>query len=586
LNLISVKGLSGFGKRRIQLEDQAEIRGILKEVYGESSGKAVFDTIFPIIRKYSDLKGRKRIKFSQEDVFLITYGDTLNKLGEAPLETLFKFAENRLKGVFSTIHILPFFSFSSDDGFSVVDFFAVDPELGDWEDIQRLGQDFQLMFDLVLNHISSKSPWFQNYLDEKPHYKDLAIAVDPSTDLSLVARPRSRPLLTRFDKTSGDTVYVWTTFSADQIDLNYKSVDVLENMVKVLLFYVKKGAAVIRLDAIAYLWKEIGTSCIHLRQVHQLVRLFRKILDVAAPDVLLITETNVPHEENVSYFGDGKNEAQLVYNFTLPPLLLYSFIRQDSRALSRWAECLRINSPDNAFFNFTASHDGIGVRPLEGILAREEIETLMDIVKKNGGDVSYKKDRDGSDSPYELNITYIDALLNPADINDPWHIPRFLASQAIQLVLPGVPAIYIHSLLGSRNWPEGVRRTQSKRAVNREKLRMDDVIWQLKDPETFRSRIFYRFVRMIKTRKKQPAFHPKADFEILNIDPRVFAVTRRSKEQTIYTVTNISSGRVHVSLAGAKAPRRMKDLITGEAFPSDALTLNPYQFLWLCKARE
>jgi glycosidase len=382
------------------LKDLAAIQRILSDVYGEATGKAAFDKIFPIIKRYSDLKRRKRTHFSQEDVFLITYGDTLTKTGEAPLETLYKFAVSRFKDVFSTIHILPFFPFSSDDGFSVVDFFAVDPGLGDWKDIQRMGRKFRLMFDLVLNHVSSKSTWFQNYLDENPYYKDLAIEVDPSTDLSLVTRPRSLPLLTRFDKTSGDPVYVWTTFSADQIDLNYKSVDVLEKMVKVLLFYVKKGATVIRLDAIAYLWKEVGTACIHQRQAHQLVQLFRKILDVAAPDVLLITETNVPHQENVRYFGDGKNEAQMVYNFTLPPLLLYSFIQEDSRALSRWAECLRLSSPDNTFFNFTASHDGIGVRPLEGILTRAEIEKLIDIIKENGGGVSYKRNPDGSHSPY------------------------------------------------------------------------------------------------------------------------------------------------------------------------------------------
>jgi glucosylglycerate phosphorylase len=563
------------------LENTAAIQRILKDVYGETTGKAAFDKIFPIIEKYSDLKTRNRTDFSQEDVFLITYGDTLNKNGQAPLETLYDFTESRFKDVFSTIHILPFFPFSSDDGFSVVDFFAVDPELGDWEDIGRLGRAFRLMFDLVLNHVSSKSAWFRDYLDEKPHCKDLAIEVDPAIDLSPVTRPRSLPLLTRYDKTSGDTVYVWTTFSADQIDLNYKSVDVLEKMVKVLLFYVKKGAAVIRFDAVAYIWKEIGTSCIHLRQAHQLVQLFRKILDITAPDTLLITETNVPHPENVSYFGNGENEAQMVYNFTLPPLLLYTFVRQDSGALSRWAECLRISSPDNTFFNFTASHDGIGVRPLEGFLARDEIDKLIDLVKKNGGGVSYKRDPDGANSPYELNITYIDALLNPENKNDPRHIPRFLASQAIQLILPGVPAIYIHSILGSRNWIDGVRQTQSQRSVNREKLRVNDVLSQLKDPETFRSRIFYQYIHMIKTRRKQSAFHPNADFEILHIDPKVFAVVRRSKEQTIYAITNISSGRAKVSLSDAKAPYRMRDLITGDDFRSDALTLTPYQFLWL-----
>ncbi|MEJ2657514.1 MAG: alpha-amylase family glycosyl hydrolase [Desulfobacterales bacterium] len=563
------------------MKDLAVIRHILNKIYGETTGEVAFEKITSLIERYSHLKDREKTGFSQKDVFLITYGDTLNKTGEAPLETLYKFAASRFKDVFSTIHILPFFPFSSDDGFSVVDFFAVNPELGDWKDIQRMGRNFRLMFDLVLNHVSKKSKWFQNYLDGKPHYKDLAIEVDPSIDLSLVTRPRSLPLLTRFTKTSGDAVYVWTTFSADQIDLNYKSLDVLEKMIEVLLFYVAKGAAVIRLDAIAYLWKEIGTPCIHRRQAHRIVQLFRKILDVVAPDVLLITETNVPHQENVSYFGDGKNEAQMIYNFTLPPLLLYSFVREDSSILSQWAKCLRISSPGNTFFNFTASHDGIGVRPLEGILAQAEIERLVEIVKKNGGRISYKKNPDGSLSPYELNITYVDALLDPAKQIDPWHIPRFLASQAIQLVLPGVPAIYIHSIMGSRNWHKGVRQTQSNRAINREKLQMDDVLLQIKDPETFRSRIFYHYADMIKTRRKQSAFHPKADFEILEIDPKVFVITRRSRRQTLYTVTNISSKRVLVSLSGAKAPIQMKDLITGEYFRTDALTLNPYQFVWL-----
>jgi glycosidase len=376
-------------------------------------------------------------------------------------------------------------------------------------------------------------------------------------------------------------VHVWTTFSSDQIDLNYKSLHVLEKMIEALLFYVEQGATSIRLDAIAYLWKEIGTTCIHLKQAHQLVQLFRKILDVVAPDVLLISETNVPHHENMSYFGDGRNEAQMIYNFTLPPLLFYSFVREDSTVLSEWAKCLRANSSHNTFFNFTASHDGIGVRPLEGILPRSEIDSLIDIVQENGGSVSYKRNPDGSQSPYELNITYVDALLNPESKIDLWHIPKFLASQAIQFVLPGVPASYIHSVLGSRNWKMGLRQTQRARTINREKLQVDEVLSQLKDPETFRSRIFNDYIKMIKTRKRQSAFHPNADFEILEIDPKAFVIARYAKDQIIYAVTNISSKEIVVSLSGARAPLWMNDLITGVNFRTDALKLNPYQFLWL-----
>ena len=563
------------------MKDIDTIQHILNDIYGAKAGNLAFEKIAALIERFPVKKGSGEGYFSEEDVFLITYGDTLNKKGELPLKTLYEFAMRHFKNVFSTIHILPFCPFSSDDGFSVIDFFAVNPELGDWKDIRRLGSEFQLMFDLVLNHVSAKSMWFQNYLKEKTTYKEFAIEVDPSMDLSMVIRPRTLPLLTPFKKSSDEVVHVWTTFSSDQIDLNYKSLHVLEKMIEALLFYVEQGATSIRFDAIAYLWKEIGTTCIHLRQTHLLVQLFRKILDVVAPDVLVITETNVPHHENMSYFGDGRNEAQMIYNFTLPPLLFYSFVQEDSTVLSEWAKCLRVNSLQNTFFNFTASHDGIGVRPLEGILARSEIDRLIDIVKENGGNVSYKKNPDGSQSPYELNITYVDALLNPESKIDLWHIPKFLASQAIQFVLPGVPASYIHSVLGSQNWKTGLRQTQRARTINREKLQVNEVLSQLKDPETFRSRIFYNYIKMIKTRKRQSAFHPNSDFEILEIDPKVFVIARYAKDQIIYAVTNISSKRMVVSLSGASAPLWMKDLITGISFRTDALKLNPYQFLWL-----
>lgn len=563
------------------MEDMGAVQHLLKKIYGEKIGNLAFDKILPIIDRFPPRKGRGRGCFSQEDVFLITYGDTLKNEGERPLETLYKFSLRHFKDVFSTIHILPFSPFSSDDGFSVIDFFTVNPELGTWKNIRRLGREFQLMFDLVLNHVSAKSMWFQNYLAEKPNYEDLAIEVDPLADLSLVTRPRSLPLLTRFKKTSDDPVYVWTTFSADQIDLNYKSLEVLKQMVKALLFYVAQGATSIRLDAVAYIWKEIGTTCIHLPQAHQLVQLFRSILNVVAPDVLLITETNVPHDENMSYFGDGHNEAQMIYNFTLPPLLFYTFAREDSTVLSEWAKDLKVTSDSNTFFNFTASHDGIGVRPLEGILPQAEIDKLIDVVKENGGRVSYKRNSDGSDSPYELNITYVDALSTPGTTKKSWHAQKFLASQSIQYALPGVPASYIHSVLGSRNWEVGVGQTQRDRTINREKLQVDNVLSQLKDPETFRSQIFYRYIKMIKTRRKQSAFHPNAGFEILKINPQVFVIARYAEDQKLYAITNISSKRVIASFSRAGAPVRMRDVITGEIFRTDALTLNPYQFLWL-----
>ncbi len=557
-----------------------KVKDLLYKIYGDETGSLALERITPIIEKYAVKNRKKETYFSQEDVILITYGDSLKKDGEVPLATLHAFANQYLKGAVSNIHFLPFFPYSSDDGFSVMDFFKIDPALGTWQEVAAIGQDFNLMFDYVVNHFSSMGQWFQNYLDGQKGFEEFAIEVDPATDLSLVTRPRSLPLLSAYKKTDGQTVHLWTTFSADQIDFNFKSPGVLEKMIELLLFYADRGAVILRLDAIAYLWKEIGTNCIHLRQTHEMVKLFRAILDQVAPDVIILTETNVPHDENISYFGDGHDEAQMVYNFTLPPLLFYTFVTEDATILSEWARGLYLASADNTFFNFTASHDGIGVRPLEGILEPGEIERLAEIVKSNEGQVSYKRNPDGSDSPYELNITYVDAILGDKTST---RADKFLASQSIQYALPGVPATYIHSLLGSRNWVEGVKQTGRARTVNREKLQIEKLIPELINPDSFRARIFFPYLHLIKTRKKQSAYHPNAGFEVLDIDPKVFGIKRYGKDQTIYAITNISSQSVSVSLPAGAAGGLMVDLLTGEDVDTAAIELNPYQYVWLEK---
>jgi glycosidase len=560
------------------MESMDKVKDLLKKIYGQETASLALDRITPVIEKYSVKKRKKESYFSQEDVVLITYGDSLKKDSEAPLATLHEFANRYLKGAVSNIHFLPFFPYSSDDGFSVMDFFEIDPELGTWQEVAAIGQDFELMFDYVVNHFSSKGQWFQNYLEGKEGFTEFAMEVDPAIDLSMVTRPRSLPLLSEYKKKDGQAVHLWTTFSADQIDFNFKSLDVLEKMIDVLLFYADQGATILRLDAIAYLWKEIGTNCIHLSQTHDMVKLFRAVLDLVAPDVIILTETNVPHDENISYFGDGHNEAQMVYNFTLPPLLFYTMVKEDATVLSQWAKGLYLESANNTFFNFTASHDGIGVRPLEGILDPAELDGLIEIVKANAGRVSYKQNPDGSESPYELNITYVDAILAGTTSS---RADKFLASQAIQYALPGVPATYIHSLLGSRNWVEGVKETGRARTINREKLPAEKLISELNDPDSFRARVFFTYLNLIKTRKKQSAFHPNAGFKILELGPKVFGIKRFSKDQTIYALTNISSRPVPISLAGTASTEQTTDLISGERVNPAAFDLKPYQYMWL-----
>ncbi|RLC09376.1 MAG: sugar phosphorylase [Deltaproteobacteria bacterium] len=558
------------------------MRSILQNIYGKPKGEAAFSRITAVLDDYLE-KHRvgKAAAFSQSDVILITYGDTLFREGELPLQTLHRFLDEHVKKVFSGLHILPFFPYSSDDGFSVTDFIMVRPDLGSWADIRSIGGRFRLMVDLVANHVSAESRWFRNYIADRKGFEDLAIEVDPSVDLSSVTRPRSLPLLTEFKKHSGRGVHLWTTFSADQIDLNYRSLDVLENMVQAMLFYVSQGAKIIRLDAIAYLWKEIGTPCIHLKQTHDMVRLFRRILDMVAPQVALVTETNVPHKENVQYFGDGSDESQMVYNFTLPPLLLYALTVGNARVLAEWIQTLSTPSPATTFFNFTASHDGIGVRPLEGVLPPSEIDRLADRVHRNGGHVSMRRRADGTESPYEFNITYFDALKDPGVANDPFHIARFLASQAVALVLPGVPAVYIHSLLGSRNWTAGVETTGQARTINREKLSADIVATELADSRSIRARVFQSYGNMVRVRVRRPAFHPGSGTQVHHIDDRVLTVQRVCRDQTLYALTNLSAEKLTMTLPNVEHGLVLTDLLSGRRFKAEDIHMAPYEVLWL-----
>lgn len=566
------------------MADKKPIQTILNDIYGETDGKHAFDRLSALMAHFADLGSDGEVAFSESDAVLITYGDTLQSDNEASLTTLHRFTGTHLKKIFSHIHILPFWPWSSDDGFSVIDFHRINPKLGTWADMRRLGRDFKLMFDLVVNHISAESKWFEFYLKRRPGFEDLAIEVDPAADLSSVVRPRALPLLTEVTKSDRKKQHVWTTFSADQIDLNFASLDVLVKMVAVLLFYVRQGAEIIRLDAIAYLCKKLGTPCIHLDQTHKIVKLFRAVLDRVAPKVMLLTETNVPHKENISYFGNGRDEAQMVYNFTLPPLLFYTFLKGDTTILSRWAQKLTLASDKTTFFNFTASHDGIGVRPLEGIVDDAGLDMLVERVKQNGGQISYKQNSDGTKSPYELNITYVDAMGHGESTRDNYHAARFLATQAIALALPGVPAVYIHSLLGSRNWLEGVAQTGRARTINRAPLKRDTIESELADPTGFRAQIFHTYSHLLEIRRKQPAFHPKAAFRILNLERRLFCIKRICDSQALYAITNVTPQMVQVGLDREGIAGSYRDLLSKKHFVADRVVLEPYQTLWLTPA--
>ncbi|MBI3915370.1 MAG: sugar phosphorylase [Chloroflexi bacterium] len=529
----------------------------------------------------------------ERDAILITYSDQVREPGVPPLQTLADFCARHLSGIISGIHLLPFYPSSSDDGFAVINYRAVSPTLGNWNDIARLGGRFRLMFDAVVNHVSAQSVWFQGFLRDESRYRDYFIVVQEGADLSRVVRPRALPLLTKFNTPSG-AKNVWTTFSADQIDLNYRNPAVLLEIVNLLLFYVARGAGFIRLDAIAFLWKEFGTACLHLPQTHHIIQLLRAVFDQVAPHVTIITETNVPHVENIAYFGDGGNEAQMVYNFALPPLTLHAFHTGNAETLSAWASGLSLPSHQVTFFNFLASHDGVGLNPARGILSDDEIHGLVQRTLAHGGLVSHKSNPDGTTSPYELNINYFDALSDPNG-GEPLdtQVDRFIAAQAIMLSLVGVPGIYFHSLFGSRGWREGVAQTGQSRAINREKCECGLLEREIDNSASQRHRVFTRYRRLLQARATHPAFHPHGTMRVLDAGASVFAVLRvaSGRAEPALCLHNTSKRTVAVGISQAWTIARglesTTDLITGQEFQvTRRIDLGPYQVLWLGNRRH
>ncbi|MDJ0680052.1 MAG: sugar phosphorylase, partial [Xenococcaceae cyanobacterium MO_167.B52] len=547
-------------------------------------------------------------RFTEKDLIVITYGDLLYSESSSPLATLVNFLAQvpGFKKAINTLHILPFFPYSSDHGFSITDFRAVDPKLGSWQDIEEIGDSYQLMFDAVCNHISSQSIAFQEMLNGNPDYKDIATVYRSPEELTseqrqIVVRPRTSDLLTKFQAIDG-IVWVWTTFSADQIDLNYRNPKVLLWVIETLLLYVRRGADLIRLDAVTYLWEIPGTPCANLEQTHETIKLFRDIFNVVAPGIALITETNIPHEQNISYFGNGHDEAQMVYNFALPPLVLHTFYRKDSTALSLWAKQLEFPSATTTYLNILDTHDGIGLMGVKNILSSKDIQFLISQAREHGAFVSYRTGADGEEEPYEINSTWFSALnLDSGNEDINLQIKRFVASRSIALVLKGVPGIYLHGLIGSTNDVDAVLRSKSKRDINREIIDARKLYEELNLPNSKLSELTGYLSRILEIRVRQKAFHPNGEQQILLLSPECFVALRIAPncEEHILTLTNVTNKVCQLEVPLAQLQLENPNAITC-ATPDDTywydlvgkrgwrvaeqkltLVLQPYDIVWL-----
>ena len=564
----------------------SESAALLEFLYPDTY-QEVNSRIVSTIKKHGSITDRViQEKWSEKDLVLITYADSITRNDLNPLKALDYFLSKYLPETFNAIHILPFFPYSSDDGFSVIDYRTVDPRLGDWEDIKQLGSRFKLVMDLVINHVSRESLWFYDYVADRPPANHYFIDLPADTDTTLVTRPRNSPLLVPVNTHRG-IQYVWATFSEDQIDLNFSNPDVLIEIIDIFLLYLSNSARIIRLDAIAYLWKRLGTSCIHLEETHKVVKLLRLILDYFAPDCVLLTETNVPHQENLSYFGNG-DEAHMVYQFTLPPLILHALNRGTAKYLTEWANNLPELPNGCTFLNFAASHDGIGLRSLEGVLPAHEVEGLIESMHRFGGFVSMKANPDGQDSPYEINISYFDAMQGTRRGPDQWQVERFINSQAIILTLKGIPAIYIHSILATGNDLHNVELTGRTRSINRKKWQYDEISTLLEGQSSPNHIVFEGLKRIIAIRKNEPCFHPDVTQEIIEVSSGIFSVLRSDDKsgRMLFCLFNVTSVPQTITI---KDRPELSDLthwydLISEHVIEDILpsvVMNPYQFMWL-----
>jgi sucrose phosphorylase len=564
-----------------------QLKPLLQRIYPEDLATRLATEIFDLIQDTLCPSGQENLKkWNHNNVLLITYGDSVIDGQRPPLEVLAEFLEKYLEGTVTGIHILPFFPYSSDDGFAVIDYLQVNPELGDWEQVKRIAQHFNLMVDLVINHVSSQHEWFQQFKAGELPGRHYFVTGDPSEDLSEVVRPRSSPLLTPVETAEG-VRHVWTTFSADQVDVDFKNPDVLIEYVKIIVAYVQAGARYIRLDAVGFLWKKRGTNCMHLPETHAMVRLFREILQMIDPGIALITETNVPNRENLSYFGN-RNEAHMIYNFSLPPLLLNALLQGRSDHLKTWMMSMPPAPIGCAYFNFTASHDGIGMRPAEGLLTEDEYAQLIDTMRKHGGKISMRTRPDGSQSPYEINISLFDALKGTVKGEDQWQVERFLCSQTIMMALEGIPAFYIHSLLATHNYAEGVEKTGHNRTINRYKWDLNTLEVALADPATPHAKVLKELTRLIKIRRQQTAFHPNAtQYTLHPLNRALFAFWRQSltRDQSIFSVHNLSDEpqELRFSDLNLVSTDDWFDLISGDKFADldTVYILKPYQSVWI-----
>ena len=567
-------------------KNQKKISSILRTIYKTSLNGRDIDhlknQIIQIIKKFNQNNSKKKLAISEKTSLVICYGDNINSNQKNSIQVFQNFFKKNLKKYFNAIHFLPFYPSSSDSGFAVKDHYKIEKRIGNWSDIKKISKANHVMADIVINHSSARGLWFKNFLKKKRPGKDYFLTVNSKFNTSKVVRPRDHKLLKKID-IFGKSDFLWRTFSADQIDLDFKNPSVLLRFIKIMVHLVSNGVTIFRLDAIAYLWKKNGTNCINLKQTHEIVKLLRLISNLLNVETIIITETNLPEKENLSYFGKN-DEANWIYNFSLPPLLIHAFLFENSSYLNKWSKKLPNAKFQNSYLNFIASHDGIGMRPTEGILNERSLNNFLKRLKKNGSKFSYRKVQNKSKKVYEANITVFDALKkSDTDPNGKFFLERYIAAHAIMISFEGVPAIYFNSLFGKSNDEAKYVITGNNRDINRYKWSYENITKKLNDKNSKQSIFYQNLGKLLEIKRKQKAFHPNAKRLNINLGSKIFCYERISldKKQTIICITNLSTKLQYIKIN--KNLIKYRDLLGRKIFFTldKKIKLDPCQTIWL-----
>ena len=567
-------------------KDRKNIRSKLVNIYKLIFSKKEINyfesEIIQLINNFNKKNPKKKKSISEKTTLVICYGDSVYSEKKKLIRVFQSFFQKKLKNYFNTIHFLPFYPSSSDSGFAVKDHYKVDNKLGNWLDIKNISKSSNIMADMVINHSSARGLWFKNFLKKKEPGKDYFLTVDSKFNTSKVVRPRDHKLLKKiniFKKSD----YLWRTFSPDQIDLNFRNPSVLIQFIKIMIHLINNGVTIFRLDAIAYLWKENGTKCINLKQTHEIIKLLRNISNLLNIQTTIITETNLPENENLSYFGKN-DEANWIYNFSLPPLLIHAFLFENSSYLNKWSKNLPNTKNENCYLNFIASHDGIGIRPTEGLLNKKTLNNFLARLKKNGSKFSYRKVQNKVKKVYEANITVFNALKkSDYDQKGKFNLERYISAHAIMISFEGIPAIYFNSLFGTSNDEAKFIITGNNRDVNRYRWNLKNITSKLKNNESKQSIFYNKLCNLLNIRRKQKAFHPNAKRLNLNFGPKIYGFKRISKDrkQTIICITNISSQNQKIKVH--KENLKFRNLINSKTkiVNKQFLLLDPFETIWL-----